>query len=305
MKPKSIYTNIGILIKRFTGIKDISAFRKKIHKFFGKLIYHKKYTTKELVDLMQQMGMCAGSMICIHCAMKEFYNFKGTAEELIKQILHVIGPEGTLIMPAFPDKKLCKHKGYIFNPKEDRTGAGYLAETFRKFPGVKRSLNVRHSICAIGSKADWLVKGHEICENCWDENSPWYKMCQEKALVFNLGMPRSYIGTFHHCVESLLRNEFPYYAQFFNTDTINYYYDKQGNVCEYKSKECNIERRTRGKKVTRYFTSDDWQIRKISNLEVKVFYSWNALNKMLDLGRKGITVYYVPSPHKYAFNHES
>ena len=215
---------------------------------------------------MQQMGMQSGSVVCIHCAMKEFYNYKGTAEELIKQILDVIGPTGTLVMPAFPDKKLSGQKGYIFNPKEDKTGAGYLAETFRRYPGVKRSLNVR-----------------------------------QNALVFNLGMPRSYMGTFHHCVESILRKEHPYYAQFFNTPTENFYYNEKGEVCKYESTECFIERRTRKRRVTRYFTSDDWQIRKISNLEVKVFHSRNALNKMINLARKGITVYYVPSPNKYSF----
>ena len=301
MNSKSIYTDLGAAIKRITGIKDISAFRKEIHKRFGKIIYHTKYSAKELVDLMRQMGMQSGSVVCIHCAMKEFYNYKGTAEELIKQILDVIGPTGTLVMPAFPDKKLSGQKGYIFNPKEDKTGAGYLAETFRRYPDVKRSLNVRHSVCAIGSKADILIKGHEKCENCWDENSPWYKMCQQNALVFNLGMPRSYMGTFHHCVESILRNEHPYYAQFFNTPTENFYYNEKGEVCKYESTECFIERRTRKRRVTRYFTSEDWQIRKISNLEVKVFYSRNVLNKMINLARKGITVYYVPSPNKYSF----
>lgn len=301
MNGKSIYTNLGVFVKRVTGIKDISAFRKEIHKQFGKIVYHKKYSAKELVGLMQQMGMRAGSVVCIHCAMKEFYNYEGTAEDLIKKILDVVGPEGTLVMPAFPDKKLSSQKGYIFNPKDDKTGAGYLAESFRKYPGVKRSLNVRHSVCAIGGKADMLLEGHENCENCWDENSPWYKMCQLNALVFNLGMPRSYIGTFHHCVESILRNEHPYYAQFFNAPTENLYYNERGEICRYESMECNIERRTREKKVTKYFTPEDWQIRKISNLEVKVFYSRNALNKMINLARKGITVYYVPSPNKYSF----
>lgn len=298
---RSIYTNIGVFTKRITGIQDIASFRKSVHKFFGKMIYHKKYTALELVNLMKKMGMGTGSIVCIHCAMKEFYNYRGTAEELIEKILEVIGTDGTLVMPAFPEYKVRKSPDYVFNALSDKTGAGYLAETFRKYPGVKRSINVRHSVCAIGKMADFLVNGHELCDNCWDENSPWYKMCQMNALVFNLGMPRSYMGTFHHCVESILRNEHPYFAQFFNLPTVNYYYDREGNICEYKSLECGIERRTRKKKVTKYFGPNDWRIERISNLEVKVFYSKNALNKMLDLGRKGVTVFYVPSTRNFEF----
>lgn len=37
---KSLYTEFGILIKRVTGIKDISLWRKNLKKKVGKLIYH-------------------------------------------------------------------------------------------------------------------------------------------------------------------------------------------------------------------------------------------------------------------------
>ena len=78
---KSLYTEFGILIKRVTGIKDISLWRKNLKKKVGKLIYHKKYSAKDLVRLMQSVGMKEGSVVCIHSSMKEFYNYCGTAEE--------------------------------------------------------------------------------------------------------------------------------------------------------------------------------------------------------------------------------
>ena len=298
---QSIYTTISVVIKKITGIKSFSLLKKKLHKNIGKIFYHKKYNAKDLVAIMQELGMKRGSVVCIHSAMKEFYNYEGTATELINEILKVIGSEGTLIMPAFASKDLISKTDYIFNLSEDKTGAGYLAETFRKYPGVKRSINVRHSVCAIGPHAEFLLKDHHKCENCWDENSPWYRMCELDALVFNLGLPRNYIGTFHHCVESVLRKEHPYFAQFFNKECINKYYDDNGNVLQYVSTECFIERRTREKNIFKHFDDNDWQIRKISNLEIKVFYSKSALSKMIELGRKGITVYYVPNPKKYDF----
>ena len=86
-----------------------------------------------------------------------------------------------------------------------------MAETFRKYPGVIRSINTQHSVCAIGKYANWLTKDHHRCRNCWDENSPWYRMTQLNALVFNLGIQSHYIGTFVHCVEGLLWKEHPYW----------------------------------------------------------------------------------------------
>jgi aminoglycoside 3-N-acetyltransferase len=44
---------------------------------------------------------------------------------------------------------------------------------------------------------------------------------------------------------------------------------------------------------------------KISNLLIKVFLSKPCLEKMIELGRKGITMYYVPSPKKYSFDRKN
>lgn len=297
----SLYTRIGKAVKAVTGIQDISLLRKNIRRNFGKMFYRKRYTAEDLLTVMQAMGLKRGSIVCIHASMKEFYNYTGTAGELIEGILHIIGREGTLAMPAFPLYRYLRDPAYVFHPEQDQTGAGYLAETFRRYPGVKRSLNVQHAVCAIGKDADYLLKDHAGGQDCWDKTSPWYRLCELNALIFNLGMPRSYIGTFHHCVESLLQHEHPYWAQFFDEVQSYSYYDAQGKIQTYAARISRLERRTRESRVTRFFTAKDWQIRKISNLEIKVFYSKPCLNKMVALGRKGITVYYVPSPRKYSF----
>lgn len=286
-------------VKSITGISDISLFRKRIKKRFGKLLYTKKYTATDLINIMCEMGMHEGSVVCIHSSMMEFYNYQGTAQEFIDAILKVIGSTGTLMMPAFP----VTNPGddiYIFDVENDKTGAGYLAETFRNYPGVKRSYNVRHSVCAIGKYADYLLSEHHIGHDCWDKHSPWYRLCELNGLVFNLGLPRTYIGTFHHCVESLLQYESPYWKLFFNKKR-TYHYKIDGKVYEYQEYSSELLRKTGGKKVLRLFTQNEWQISRISNLEIKVFYSQNALNKMLELGRKGISVYRVPSTSKFKF----
>lgn len=82
---QSYLTTLGIIFKKITGIKDISLFRKNLHKRIGKLWYHKKYTADDIIAVMCQLGMKTGSIICIHASMKEFYNYQGTAEELIKK----------------------------------------------------------------------------------------------------------------------------------------------------------------------------------------------------------------------------
>ena len=298
----SLYTTIGLAVKRMSGIDDISLLRKNMHKRVGMLLYHTTYTAAELVGLMQAMGMRRGALVCIHASMKEFYNYRGTAEELIDKLLEALGPEGTLMMPAFPPVDLMRRPDYHFNRHTDPTGAGFLAETFRKHPGVVRSINVRHSVCAIGKHAEYLTKDHHRCHDCWDDDSPWGRLCQLGGLVFNLGMPHSYIGTFEHCTESRLQYEHPYWAQFFAEKKTWHYIDDEGKVCHYDDYNSDAEKRLREGRVTRYFTEADWCIRKLSNLEVKMLRADACLDKMTALGRRGVTMYYVPSPKKYTFD---
>lgn len=297
----SFYSLLAKKVKKIIGIKDFSLFRKEIHKKIGKVIYHKKFNADDLIHVMCEMGMKKGSVVCIHSSMKEFYNYKGTVKEIIDKILQVIGNEGTLVMPAFPKKELSEQEGYIFDLEKDPTGAGLLAEVFRKYPGVLRSANVQHSVCAIGKYANYLIKDHTKDHDCWGKMSPWYKMCELDAIVFNLGMPRNYIGTIHHCVESTLYAEHPYWAQFFSITKQFRYYNSDRTISEYSEFMGDLDRRTREKNLFKYFTEEDWRISKISNLEIKAFYTNSCMKKMIELGRKGVSVYYVPSPHKYKF----
>lgn len=299
MESVFIYKMVSKCIKGIFGT-NFGQIKRRTKKHVARLFYRKKYTADDLVALMKNMGMERGSLVCIHCAMAQFFNYRGTAEELIEKILEVIGTEGTLMMPAFPIvPRDVEH--YVFNPLTDKTGAGYLAETFRNYPGVKRSLNVRASVCAIGSLTDYLIGEHQNSEDCWDEKSPWYKLCAKGGLVFNFGLPRSYMGTFYHSVESRLKHEHPYWAQFFRKEA-TYTYVLDGKIYVYRNWDCDLYRRTRKRKIMRFFTNEDWRIEHISNLEVKVFYTGHLFPKLLEMGRRGITAYYSPSPKKYKFN---
>ena len=297
----SLLTSLGLAFKKVTGVKDISLLRKDIHKRLGMLIYHQKYSADDIIEVMCQFGMTKGSVVCVHSAMKEFYNYTGSAEELIQKIQSVITTEGTLLMPAFPNPEMQRNKDCIFNPQTDKTFAGYMAETFRKQPDVKRSINVQHSVCAWGKHADWLIKDHQRCVNCWDEDSPWYRMTRLNALVFTLGLDSHYIGTFDHCVEALLYKDYPYWQQFFTVEKTYQYVNEQGNIESYTCIEGNLERRTHEQTLIKHFGADIYKKKKISNLLIKVFDSKPCLDIMLELGRRGITMYYVPSAKGYSF----
>lgn len=263
--------------------------------------YKEHYKTEELIEKLKSLGLKEGSCVFIHSSWGSFFNYDGTEKDLIEGILHVLGPTGTLAMPAFP---LQRNK--VFNVKRSITGAGLLAEAFRRYPGVKRSINVQHSVCAIGPLSDYLLSEHHLGETCWDEKSPYYRLSQVSAIIFCLGLGYSFMGTVIHCVDSINRGRIKYYSDFFSSEEkIHNYIDYDGEEKQYSCHDICVNRRYKiipqSYFLRKYFTEREYKKSRISNLTINAFYAENYIPRLIELGRKGIDVYMKPSKKGYKF----
>jgi len=253
---------------------------------------------------MKSMGLKKGSNVFIHSSYSQFYNFKGTIKEFIDTLLMEIGPDGTLAMPSYPS---LNSKDDIFDIEKTPTGAGMISEIFRRYPGVKRSIDIRHPVCAIGPMTDYLLDEHKYSEVCFDAKSPYYKLSKINALVFSLGLGKIFMGTFSHCVEGILKDEYPYFSLFFQKKTIGQillpdksiyskeYYPIDGGEFRYRS----ISRRKII--INKYFDKSKYKRTKISNLNINMFEADYATNRLIKLGRNGIVPYIRPKPIKSLF----
>jgi len=285
-------------LKRKLGIENFEAFKKKNKRKVNRLIYKNKYDANDLIQVMKKMGMKKGSVVFIHSSMTEFYNYTGTAEELIQNIINVIGEEGTLMMPAYP--KTQKFNDEVdFDVLNSPSGAGYLSEVFRKMPGVKRSINLQHSVCAYGKLAEYFTNEHHLSSTAWDEHSPYYKMSQMNTLVFAFGLPY-FLGTMIHCTESILRSKYKYFQLFFTKKKVCRYKDVDGNIRSYHYFTHDFARRRNKKKIIKkYFDKNEFKNTTISNLRIEMVDAKYTLDLFLQLAEKGITMYSVPSPKPY------
>lgn len=269
----------------------------------GKHFYKKKYNAQDVVEAMKSMGMKEGSVVFIQSRWAEFYNCTSDVEDLIDAILEAIGPEGTLGMACMPFMQ----EGKLFNVKKTPTNAGFLAEAFRRYPGVKRSINIQHSVCALGPKADFLVSEHYQSETPWDKKSPYYKLSEVNALVFGMGLGKYWIGTIIHCVDSLLKDEVPYYHDMFFTEKTEYkYIDYDGVEKSYMSFDMPLTGPKKrigsyilNRKLSKRFASR--QYKQISNLQMTCYDAKDVVTTVVALGRKGIDSYWTPSKRGYKF----
>lgn len=266
-------------------------------------LYRRNYTAAELVGFMQKQGLKNGSNVLLHSSWDEFYNFKGSPNEFIDAVIEAIGPEGTLVMPAYP---FLRKKESIFDLSRTPTAAGLIAEVFRNYSGIKRSVNI-HSVCALGKYADFLTRDHIHSVTCWDKLSPYYRLSEVDGIVFGIGLGKAFVGTIMHCVDALLREEIPYFAQFFTrTQKIKV---KLADGTEYEQEFLTAAEDFNYfftdyhhlKIVDTYFDRSRFSRKRFSNLTINCYNVKYMINRGIELGRQGIVVYIKPNPKDFKF----
>lgn len=285
------------IVKRILKIDNLSLWVRKRKQNFSKYLYREKYTANDILGVLINQGLKPGDTLMVHCAMNNFYNYQGNVREIIDKIICYLGPDGTLCMPAYPFNKT--NALIPFDPKTDRTAAGLLAETFRNYPGVKRSINKLHSVCAIGKYADFLTSEHQLSVTCFDEKSPFFKLSQIKGKSVSLGLPPSFIGTIGHVCESLLRNEEEYFKNKFLHATKFYYIingKEETHVMLTGSNKPYVKRKST-KFVDENFDKNKYNRCKLSNIWINMYDVKYCVDRMTELARLGITQY--KSPHYY------
>ena len=290
--------NIVRIVKQVFGISNLSLFVRKRRQDIERLFYHKKYTAKDLIAQLQALGLKPRAVVIVHCAMNNFYNYRGTVDELIDGLLEAIGPEGTLCMPAYPYDKT--NPDIPFDVRHDKTAAGLLAETFRKRPGVKRSLNKLHSVCALGPRAEEIISEHHLSVTCFDEHSPFYKIAEMGGLSIALGLPKYYIGTVEHIADSLLISELRFYKNKFTTPVTFTYIDDNGEEMKHTMLTRSAVPYVRShstKLIDENFDRSKYSRTRFSNLWINIFDVQYLVKTLVALGRQGKTIYSSPRFH--------
>ena len=122
---------------------------------------------QQLIDL----GLKPGDTVLVHASMKAL-NTARTPEEIIEDIQQVLGGEGTLLFPALTYESVNRDQP-VFDSETAEPCVGLLPSTFRKMPGVERSVHPTHSVCARGRLAHTLTVGHAMDDTAVGPHSPF------------------------------------------------------------------------------------------------------------------------------------
>jgi aminoglycoside N3'-acetyltransferase len=166
-----------------------------------------KVSIEELSRVLRDVGVAPGDIVFFQCSFNDLHTLDGSPLDLLESLRNLIGPSGTLLMPAYTHVPATGSKP--FRAALDGTYTGIVSEVFRRLPGVIRSLHPRHSICGAGPLAEQLLAEHQTCLRADGPDSPFDRMRRyPQAKILTLGMPRGYVS-FLHWVEDFEPEKLP------------------------------------------------------------------------------------------------
>ena len=283
------------LAQKLVGQSDLRGFVRKRKLWFSKKIYRRPIAIAELRQRLIDLGVTPGRTLWVQSSWNEFYNVPLRPTEMIELLRDLLGPAGTLAMPAFPinqdpDKLFLVDKAPVYT--------GLLCEVFRRSAETRRSIHLGSSVCAVGPNADFLIRDHHRTLMPWGKDTPFCRLAEVDARMLGIGAGFNFMTPLH-AVESLLYDEVPFFRKVFD-GTIKY----RWKTASGETGEHEFMRRIgdiRPQRLRRHFGTDICTDAKISNLRILAADARPFIEHAVMLGRRGITMYIQPVPRPELF----
>jgi len=156
-----------------------------------------------LQEALADLGVEPGDTLMVASSWEHASAVAASPVALVQTLLGLLGPEGTLCMPAYP----VLLPGAAFDLRRTPSRAGLVTEIFRRMPGVRRSAQLS-SVAAVGPRADELLGQHHLSPYASGPLSPHAKIAETGGKVLCLGVGAEY-NTLLHCAEDFLQKDFP------------------------------------------------------------------------------------------------
>lgn len=174
-----------------------------------------KYTRDELLAALAAVGIKRGDVVSLQVSLGRVglpegvaVNYDAISAFVIDAFLEALGPEGTLIVPAYT---YSIGRGEIFDVAKTPSGIGEFPEVFRKYPGAIRSRDPMLSSAGIGPKAKDILRN--ISRTCYGDGSTYHRLRDADAKICTFGISL-YWATFRHHIEEMAQVPFRFPKQF-------------------------------------------------------------------------------------------
>ena len=171
-------------------------------------------TRKEIADELTSLGLNRGDCVMMHSSLSALGTVDGGAETVVDAIRDAIGPEGTVIVPAFRDNVWGDGKDFTNSDCDCNSPdglchsqqpgfQGIIAETVRRRSGSLRSCHPTHSWAALGPAARALLIGHREAPTMCGPGNPFEELVRREGCILLLGVAVNSVTLWHYHEEKL------------------------------------------------------------------------------------------------------
>ena len=162
---------------------------------------------------LRNLGLRPGGVAMVHCRMSALGRVVGGTETIVRALLDVLGPGGTLMaytgwQDEPPDDLedldeetrriyLEEHPAYDPRVALARSDHGRLPETLRTWPGARHSGHPEAGVAAVGSLAEALTAEHPY-DDAYGTGTPYARLVELGGQVALLGAPLDAVTLVHH-----------------------------------------------------------------------------------------------------------
>lgn len=177
-----------------------------------------KVDIKELDEFLDKMGVKEGDTLIVHSSMSGIKGFGLSAEEILSYLEKRVGPQGYLVLPAYPDYKEMgivsdyneiDDTEYEYDVLNTKSWTGYLTEVFRKQNGTIRSCYPNNSLAVRGQNLETVFENELKSDLAYDRNSVWNFCMNNHAKILFLGIHAHHSISEIHIAEDYMDKEWP------------------------------------------------------------------------------------------------
>ena len=160
-------------------------------------------TKDDILRDLESLGVQRGSLLFVHSSLSALGRVEGGADAVADALLEALGPNGTLVVPAFTyadphDYPDSIDPAWIFDPASTRSGMGAVTNAVRTRNGALRSIHLWHSVAAVGPLAQTVVTADgKAWASAWDETSPMAWVFDNGGFILLLGVPYQNLTAVH------------------------------------------------------------------------------------------------------------
>ena len=167
----------------------------------------------QLVQQLEELGLRPGAVAMVHCRMSALGRVVGGAETIVRALLDVVGPEGTLVaytgwQDAPPDdldalgeddRRIYIEEHPPYDPRVALASRdhGRVTEALRTWPGALHSGHPEAGVAAVGPLAGVLTASHPY-DDAYGAGTPYARLVELGGLVAMLGAPLGTATLVHH-----------------------------------------------------------------------------------------------------------